>query len=383
MAKLLFANNAVTTLAGNVLAADTTVTVASGTGDDFPSPGANEYFVCQFTDTATGNLYEIVNVTARVGDVFTVVRGQEGTTALNWLSGDIFANTWTAGQAEAMLQQGESQAQGGNYGVDSGTADAYYVALSPAVTTYTAGLPVRVKISNTSTGASTLNAGGGVKAIKHPDGTDIAAGDLVAGGVYEFVYDGTRFNLTSLIYPLSNAGLAAMPTARFMGRTSAGTGKPEYLTAAQATALLNAVAGDEGTGGTKGLVPAPGAGSAAAGNVLLASGAFGQADLSKQTISTGTSATNGYYRIGNIIEAWGEVNGTYSSDGPETFSFGVTFATCFNVIAWGVGNGTSGNDIFVQYRSHTNTGCTLYVQRGSGATGDLLGWKWRAVGTAT
>lgn len=382
MAKLIFGNNAITTLAGNVSSSDTVITVASGTGALFPNPGANEYFVSQFTDTASGNLYEIVHVTGRTGDDLTVVRAQEGTTALNWLSGDIFAETWTAGQAEAMLQQGESQTQAANYGVDTGTANAYYCDLTPALTAYTAGLPVRVKIANSSTGSSTLNAGAGVKNIRHPDGSVIASGDLVAGGIYEFVYDGTQFILTSLVYPLSNAGLADVPTATIKGRTAAGTGKPEDLTPAQATALLNAVVGDSGGGGTKGLVPAPAAGQAAAGDVLRADGAFGPVDMSKQEFSNATSATNGYYQIGNIIEAWGEVTGTYGSEGEQTFSFGVTFGTCFNVIAWGIGNGTSSNDIFVQFRSNTNTSCTLYVQRGSGATGDLLGWKWRAVGTA-
>jgi hypothetical protein len=45
-------------------------------------------------------------------------------------------------------------------------------------------------------------------------------------------------------------------------------------TATEATALLNAVVGDSGSGGTKGLVPAPSAGDAAAGKYLKADGVW-------------------------------------------------------------------------------------------------------------
>lgn len=52
---------------------------------------------------------------------------------------------------------------------------------------------------------------------------------------------------------VTNAKLANMATATFKGRTTAGTGDPEDLTATQATALLNVA-----TATLKGLVPAPG-----------------------------------------------------------------------------------------------------------------------------
>lgn len=47
-----------------------------------------------------------------------------------------------------------------------------------------------------------------------------------------------------------------------------------FGTAAQATAALNAMVGDSGSGGTKGLVPAPGAGDAAGGKFLKADGTY-------------------------------------------------------------------------------------------------------------
>lgn len=72
----------------------------------------------------------------------------------------------------------------------------------------------------------------------------------------------------------TNAKLADMATARIKGRATAGSGAPEDLTGAQVTALLSAVNGDFGSGGTKGLVPAPAAGDSAAGRLLAASGLF-------------------------------------------------------------------------------------------------------------
>lgn len=74
---------------------------------------------------------------------------------------------------------------------------------------------------------------------------------------------------------ITNAKLANMAQATIKGRASgAGTGDPTDLTGTQATAILDAVVGDSGSGGTKGLVPAPAAGDAAAGKFLKADGTF-------------------------------------------------------------------------------------------------------------
>ncbi|HMX98854.1 MAG TPA: hypothetical protein PK473_03020 [Nitrosomonas sp.] len=71
---------------------------------------------------------------------------------------------------------------------------------------------------------------------------------------------------------ITNAKLAQMATQTFKGRTTAGTGDPEDLTATQATAILNNFVGDSGSGGTKGLVPAPAALDATKNKVVKADG---------------------------------------------------------------------------------------------------------------
>lgn len=100
----LFANNASSTLAGPISNAATELNLASGTGALFPDPSPGQQFSLTLNDASTGLLTEIVYCTARVGDTCTVVRGQEGTVAQNWLAGDIAANLVTKGQMEAMVQ---------------------------------------------------------------------------------------------------------------------------------------------------------------------------------------------------------------------------------------------------------------------------------------
>jgi len=82
-----------------------------------------------------------------------------------------------------------------NYVEDTGSVNALSVALDPPLTAYSIGLPLRVKVHATNTGAATIDAGAGSRAIKKPTGAAPAAGDLPAGGLVELVYDGTNFQM--------------------------------------------------------------------------------------------------------------------------------------------------------------------------------------------
>jgi len=81
-------NNASTTLASSISAVATTITVASSGGSLFPVLGVGDYFYATLVDSS--NNIEIIKVTARVGDVMTAVRGQEGTSANAYVGGDKF-----------------------------------------------------------------------------------------------------------------------------------------------------------------------------------------------------------------------------------------------------------------------------------------------------
>lgn len=92
------------------------------------------------------------------------------------------------------------RAQSLNYRTAGGTANALTVTLDPVPANYTEllGAPLRVKIATTNTGAATLNVNGlGAKPIARiGSGAAMVAGDLVAGGIYSLVYDGTSFQVT-------------------------------------------------------------------------------------------------------------------------------------------------------------------------------------------
>ena len=82
----LFTNNAATTLASGISNVATSLTVAAGTGAEFPTLAGSEYFFCTIANNA-GSV-EIIKVTARSTDTFTIVRGQDGTAGAAWSSGD-------------------------------------------------------------------------------------------------------------------------------------------------------------------------------------------------------------------------------------------------------------------------------------------------------
>lgn len=102
--QLLFTNNARTVLASPINSSVTSLTVSSGTGALFPNPDANQYFIITMIPNSTQIAGEIMWVTARSGDVFTVARGQEGTTASSYSGGDIVSNQMTQGGFASALQ---------------------------------------------------------------------------------------------------------------------------------------------------------------------------------------------------------------------------------------------------------------------------------------
>lgn len=83
---VLYSNNASTTLSASITSAATTLVVASGKGALFPAISGSDYFYITLVNTA--GVIEIMKVTARSTDTFTVVRGQDGTSAAAWAAGD-------------------------------------------------------------------------------------------------------------------------------------------------------------------------------------------------------------------------------------------------------------------------------------------------------
>ena len=96
------------------------------------------------------------------------------------------------------------------YAADTGTANAYIVAPSPAITAYSAGQVVTLKPGNTNTTASTIAVSGlSAKDIKDGNGNAIAPGQLQSNGIYQLTYNGTYFTLSETNRLFANAALSS------------------------------------------------------------------------------------------------------------------------------------------------------------------------------
>jgi hypothetical protein len=96
MASPLFTNNAASGLVYPISNVDVTLYLNGGSGALFPQPTGGNYFMVTLISQLTGNT-EIVKCIARSGDILTVIRAQEGTTAQAFATGDSVQLRITAG----------------------------------------------------------------------------------------------------------------------------------------------------------------------------------------------------------------------------------------------------------------------------------------------
>ena len=123
MSNITFTNFAATTLNTGINSSVTSLVVSSGTGALFPSLVGSQYFYCTLVDAATGTTREIVKVTARSTDTFTIVRGQESTTSSSYLAGDKVELRLTAAGINTFATTETAQTFVGNQTI-SGTLSA-------------------------------------------------------------------------------------------------------------------------------------------------------------------------------------------------------------------------------------------------------------------
>ena len=142
----LYSNNAATTLASGITSSATSLTVATGTGAVFPTITSNQdYFLITLQSVSTGNS-EIVLVTARTTDTFTIVRAQEGTTAIAFSTSDYVQQRVTAGE---LTRLAAGSARGGY------TDQVFFENDKTVTTSYT----ITTGKNASSAGPITLNTG--------------------------------------------------------------------------------------------------------------------------------------------------------------------------------------------------------------------------------
>jgi hypothetical protein len=127
--------------------------------------------------------------------------GENAATADLDLGNNKYTNAADGTLADDLSTVGQVQAGGLVYAAETGAADAYAIAPSPAISAYAAGQTFRFIAGNASTGASTLAVSGlAAKTIKQNGNTDdIGAGDIAANDIVTVVYDGTVFQMKSSV----------------------------------------------------------------------------------------------------------------------------------------------------------------------------------------
>jgi hypothetical protein len=328
MGNYLFSNNASTTLAAAISNTATTVTVASGTAALFPVPNATTgtHFHATLVKNGAPGTYEIVDVTAVSGDTFTISRHQESTSALGWSVGDFFNLFPTAAGLMSFAQAADVQSQTQNYAADTGTANAYVVALTPALTSHVVGMPIRWKALNGNTAASTFNDGVSSGSLTLPNGAALTPGLIVAGGIYTSTWDGTKFQLGEAAYiPISllpNPGsVVANDVVRY---DASGNVFASYLNQSSPNGEGFSISQVMGNVGSDGWL-----------RKFSLSSLEGQMSLS----SIGGQVTNPQVPVGAVVQwqasltiSWGQISGLKNADQLQGFTLAVT-ATANTIVA--------------------------------------------------
>lgn len=97
-----FANNAFSVLNGAITNVATAITLATGTGSRFPVSDFRVTLI-GYDGSGNENAWEICHCASRSGDVLTLTRGQEGTTAVAWANAARVENRLTAGSLGELL----------------------------------------------------------------------------------------------------------------------------------------------------------------------------------------------------------------------------------------------------------------------------------------
>jgi len=220
--KQLFTNNATTTLADAVAPGDASITVAGGDGAKFPNPTlATQFAMLTLIDGASN--IEIVKLTSRSGDVLSITRAQEGTSALTLAPGDrvelritagglggfpqksaneTIAGAWTF-QGLVTAEAGVSIAAGGltvdadGFDVTGNSSVTGNLAVSGALTKGGANVAVLTGANQTWTIENILTGITRIRSSTTPAILFQNSTSLLSGALWAVATDGTNFGVVS------------------------------------------------------------------------------------------------------------------------------------------------------------------------------------------
>lgn len=210
-----------------------------------------------------------------------------------------------------------------NYRIAGGSANALTATLDPAPAAWSelVGMPLRLLLTGTNSGAATLNVNGlGPKPIVTSSGGVLLAGDLLDGRIVEVIYDGSACQIVSWIARAVASGVVAWTTpgtfswtvpagvtrAKFRiwggggggggsfnissaGSAGSGGGYAEGVFAVTPGQVIPIIVGSGGAGGAGGDGGA--GGTSSAGSIVSATGGgggkFGNAAIASVTSSPG------------------------------------------------------------------------------------------------
>lgn len=156
--------------------------------------------------------------------------------------------------------------------------------------------------------------------------------------------------ITTISFPtnsIDHTALAEATAPAFLGATGSGSQDITQINMSTATAMLTAMVGDSGSGGTKGMVPAPAAGDAAAGKYLKADGTWTTIPSAASFADTATID----FTVGGTVSAaivpgsvgatqlanLGVTNGKIADGAVTTAKIGSTAVTSSKIAASAVG----------------------------------------------
>lgn len=275
-----FANNVNTTLAGALSPTSTSLTLSSTFGLPSSIP-AGEVLVISLNDQATRKNFEIIYASSISGATLSgLSRGQEGTTALSWLTGDFAYNGPTAGQQASFGQLASANEWSGNnifdqpVAVPAATLPGQAVNLGQiagrlqgvrpfvASTTYTA------TAGTTSIVVEVIGNGGGGGGVAATGSAQVAASGGGGGGGYALSRLTSGFNGTAItITAPGNGGATGGGTGTTGGTNSFGGISATGGGGGQGASAASNAGSSMAAGG------APGSGSG--GNILNLNGALG------------------------------------------------------------------------------------------------------------